>query len=321
MNVSPRGVGFQTSVCFTFFVHPCVARLRLHRSSLVWSPRTVRAALRLDGHHGSCVPLDCQAMKKWTCPRSIAHCSDWRRKCTTSFLFARRRRRPSIRRHDSALETFLDKAAKALPGPIFASCRRASTRRRRRRAVLLWPSVRLSHRPSRSSLVCPPRPRASSRRARKLHYFAEDDDIRDILTGSSRNLLHQRPRDAQARVQAEQEPSCSRSSTAEPRPGQRQAHLREGVLSRHPDRGLSRVCGFLCALVALSAFLDVGYHVACVGSGTAKLESKIGSCTIYALDKDAGFVKYKTRRQAVGTLHQPTKVVRTTLIMKQILKF
>ena len=51
-------------------------------------------------------------------------------------------------------------------------------------------------------------------RLRKLRYFAGDDDIRDMLTGqlleaeaslTNTKPLHQRLRDAQARVQAEQD--------------------------------------------------------------------------------------------------------------------
>ena len=39
-------------------------------------------------------------------------------------------------------------------------------------------------------------------------------------------------------------------------PKEKQAHLREGVRSRLPGRVPLRICRFLCALVALSAFLD-----------------------------------------------------------------
>ena len=82
-------------------------------ADLAWSPRTVRAALRQDGHQRvSLSPAE-------QCQDGRAHVQrgEWRRKCATpSCRNLRRRRWPSRRRatilflhHDSAVETPADK--------------------------------------------------------------------------------------------------------------------------------------------------------------------------------------------------------------------
>ena len=82
-------------------------------ADLAWSPRTVRAALRQDGHQRvSLSPAEqCQD------GRANVQRGEWRRKCATpSCRNLRRRRWPSRRRatilflhHDSAVETPADK--------------------------------------------------------------------------------------------------------------------------------------------------------------------------------------------------------------------
>ena len=267
----------------------------LHRSNLVWSPRTVRAALRLDGHHGSCVPVARQVMSGWRCPRSSAQCGEWRRKC--AMPFCRPLRPTSMMAFKSApnqpapppRQRRGDSPGQGCAGPSWADFRQLQERIDKTtpkassaalamaccafvadqappvsRQLLRAHRVREGAQGARGPLA-----EAALLRRRQRHPrhgpAPESRGLADHHEATPRTPSgRQGPSSSRARSRRAQ-PSCSRASTAEPQPGQRHAHLRERVLCKHPGRGPSRVCQFLCALVAI---LDVGDRVACVGSGT-----------------------------------------------------
>ena len=294
------------------------AQLRLQRSNLVWSPRAVRAALRLDGHHGICVPLACNSYVRMEVPTMQRTVRRMAPQVHDVFLPELRLASPHLR-HDSAVETHLDKAVLDRLGPIFAIYWSASTKRRRRLAELLrqW-RVRLDRRPSPScrpsARACPSRPRASSRRAwaaQKLCNFAEDDDIRDMPTASPkkprpRSPTRSRSTNAFERPKPEFKPSMIASNATKV-----QSNEHSGASTRpttsSPSRKSPQPPSRPSLLCALFAFLDVRDHVTCVGSGTSVSTSDyVGRCEIPAL--------HRSRVETPGTvLPAFRKVVLTKL--------
>ena len=82
--------------------------MRLHRSNLVWSPRTLRAALQLDGHHGKLCSSRLPSYVRMDLPtlqRTVWRMAPQVPRRPLAALFARRLHF----RHDSAVESLLDR--------------------------------------------------------------------------------------------------------------------------------------------------------------------------------------------------------------------